>query len=208
MKPLALIGQALGLFAVTNIDDIVILAVFFGRATTRAARLRVVAGQYLGFVAILALSVLGAFGATFLPQQAIPYLGVVPLLLGIRAAWGTWRDRKKDRDQHGTTRDGSATDLSAKRNAAVLSVAAVTFANGGDNIGVYVPVFATMGIARLAINVAVFLVLVGAWCAAGWFFASRPIMTRALSRWGHYMLPVVLIAIGLVIMIEGRVFGL
>jgi len=45
------------------------------------------------------------------------------------------------------------------------------------------------------------------WCAAGWLLATRPLIARALSRWGHLVLPVVLIAIGLVILIEGGAFG-
>lgn len=44
-------------------------------------------GQYLGFGAILAVSVLGALGAGLLPEPVVPYLGLLPLLLGLRAAW-------------------------------------------------------------------------------------------------------------------------
>jgi cadmium resistance protein CadD (predicted permease) len=90
----------------------------------------------------------------------------------------------------------------------VLAVAAITFANGGDNIGVYVPVFAAAGTGGLVVFATVFLALVAVWCAAGRFFATRPIIARALSRWGHIVLPVVLIAIGLLILIEGGAFGL
>ena len=53
-----------------------------------------------------------------------------------------------------------------------------------------------------------FLLLVAVWCAAGWFFACRPLVAKALSRWGHLILPEVLIAIGLVILINGGAFGL
>lgn len=42
---IGLAGQAVGLFAETNIDDIVILALFFGQATGRSGALRVVVGQ-------------------------------------------------------------------------------------------------------------------------------------------------------------------
>jgi cadmium resistance protein CadD (predicted permease) len=80
---------------------------------------------------------------------------------------------------------------------AVLAVAAVTFANGGDNIGVYVPVFATARTGGLVVFAVVILVLVAVWCAVGRFFATRPIIARALSRWGHIVLPAVLIGIGL-----------
>jgi cadmium resistance protein CadD (predicted permease) len=192
------LGQAAVMFAVTNIDDMVVLAVFFGRtATERTDVLRVVVGQYVGFTAILVLSLLGAFGANLLPKAAIPYLGLLPLLLGIRAAWRLWRPRGEFHD-----------DEHSAGGVAVVEVAAVTFANGGDNIGVYVPVFAVAGINGMLGYAGVFLVGVAIWCVAGWYFASRPAVARLLSRWGHIILPVVLIAIGLVILIDGGAFGL
>jgi cadmium resistance protein CadD (predicted permease) len=90
-----IVAEAAGLFAATNVDDIVVLSLFFGRSAGRdgAAR-RIVAGQYLGFAMLLALTVAAAFGATFLPESALPYLGVLPLALGLRAAWQAWRDHR------------------------------------------------------------------------------------------------------------------
>ncbi|GLV95097.1 MULTISPECIES: cadmium resistance transporter [Streptomyces] len=197
---LGIIGQAAGLFAVTNIDDILILALFFAQgAGHRGSTRKIVLGQYLGFTAILAVAVAAAFGATFLPESAIPYLGLLPLALGLKAAWQAWRHRNEDGDDEGEAPQGGPT---------VMAVAAVTFANGGDNIGVYVPVFATAGIGGMSVYAAVFLVLVAVWCFAGKFFATRPVIAKALARWGHILLPAVLIAIGLLIIIEGGAFGL
>jgi|SRR5882757_4168176 len=194
-----LVGQAVGMFAVTNIDDMLVLAVFFGRATgSKPAAVRVVVGQYLGFGAILATSALGALGAGLLPEQVIPYLGLLPLSLGLRAGWQLVRDRRAGAD--GGSLDDTGTGF--------FQVAAITFANGGDNIGVYVPVFAAAGTGGMIGYVAVFLVGVAAWCALGWFLATRPLAAKALSRWGHLVLPVVLIGIGLVILIDGGAFGL
>jgi cadmium resistance protein CadD (predicted permease) len=195
-----IIGQAAALFAVTNIDDILVLALFFAQGAGRPHTTRNIAlGQYLGFAAILVVAGAAAFGATFLPEQAIPYLGLLPLALGVKAAVQTWRHRD-DEDESGAERrdDGPR----------ALEVAAVTFANGGDNIGVYVPVFATAGAGGTVTYVVVFLVLVAVWVAAGRWFATRPLIARALSRWGHVLLPVVLIALGLLILLEGHAFGL
>ncbi|QUQ64043.1 cadmium resistance transporter [Kutzneria sp. CA-103260] len=197
---LGLLGQAVGMFAVTNIDDLVILAVFFGQCRQRrGAEARVVVGQYLGFAAILATSVVGAFGADLLPDRVVPYLGLVPLALGVRAGWTAWRDRR------GAAAGGEPI---ADAGPTVLAVAAVTFANGGDNIGVYVPVFASAGDGGLVVFTVVFLVLTGIWCAFGRFLATRPASARALSRWGHLVLPAVLIGIGALILVDGGAFGL
>lgn len=186
------------MFAVTNVDDMVMLTVFFGRAAGRwPAVTRVVAGQYLGFSAIVAVSVLGALGATLLPDDAVPYLGLLPVALGIRAGWMAWRSRHE-----------LAHDVDRDDGVGVLHVAVVTFANGGDNIGVYVPVFAVAGISSIVGYVAVFLVGVAIWCAVGYYLAGRPAIATALSRWGHIVLPVILIGIGLRILVQGNAFGL
>jgi cadmium resistance protein CadD (predicted permease) len=187
------------MFAATNVDDMVVLTVFFGRANgRRPAVLRVVAGQYLGFIAIVGVSVLGALGAGLLPDGAVPYLGVLPVALGGRAAWLAWRFR----------RDGESEDIDHDDGVGVLHVAAVTFANGGDNIGVYVPVFAVSEMGSIIGYIAVFLVGVAIWCVVGRYLASRPVVAKVFTRWGNIILPVVLIAIGLRILIEGGAFGL
>lgn len=188
-----LVGQAVGLFAVTNVDDIVLLALFFAQgAGYRGSAARIVLGQYLGFAAILAVSIAAALGATLLPESVIPYLGLLPLALGLKAAWTAWRGGDDDGGE--PARPGGPR---------ALEVAAVTFANGGDNLGVYVPVFATSGPGGMSVYAAVFLLLVAVWCLAGRFFATRPVVAKALSRWGHVLLPLVLIGIGLVILIDG-----
>lgn len=197
-----IVAEAAGLFAVTNVDDIVILSLFFGRsagqqgAGQHGAARRIVAGQYLGFTALLVTAVAAAYGATFLPGSAIAYLGLLPLALGLRAAWQAWKDHRNG-DRRRDERSG----------VTALQVASVTFANGSDNIGAYVPVFARTGIAGIAVYVAVFLILVGVWCAAGRFLATRPAVATVIGRWGHILHPLVLITLGLFILIQGGAFG-
>jgi len=106
------------------------------------------------------------------------YLGLLPLLLGLRAAWKLYRDR------HAASEDTDEKPADDK-GAGILQVATVTFANGGDNIGVHVPVFAVAGTGGMIGYVVVFLIGVALWCAIGWFLASRPLVTKALSRWGR-----------------------
>jgi cadmium resistance protein CadD (predicted permease) len=75
------IGQAAGLFAVTNIDDILILALFFAQGAGHRNTARdILAGRYLGFAGILAVAVAAAFGATFLPEGVV-LIGLGPLIL-------------------------------------------------------------------------------------------------------------------------------
>ena len=189
--------QAIGLFVVTNIDDIVVLSLFFSRANRApGSTQRIVTGQYLGFGAILAISIAGALGAAQLPDDAIAYLGLVPIAIGIYAAYKTWKHRDDD-DQD-----------AARSTVTAWTVAGVTLANGGDNIGVYIPVFATRSAATLIGTAAVFLTLVGVWCIAGYYLTAHHAVTNAMQRWGNIIYPFVLIAIGLTILISGGAFGL
>ena len=193
--------QAIGLFIATNIDDIVILSLFFGRgqgqpATTR----RILAGQYLGFLGILGAAVAAAFGAqVLLPEAILPYFGLIPLGLGLWAAWQAWRNRGED--------DDDEAQLEGKR-VSVWAVAAVTFANGGDNIGVYVPVFVSVSWGAVLAYCIVFLVLVAVLVFLAKWISSRKPIAEALERWEHILFPAVLIGLGLVILVSGGAFGL
>ena len=191
--------QAIGLFLVTNIDDIIVLSLFFARgAGQRGTTAKIVVGQYLGFGGILLASLAVTFGAgLLLPDAAIPYFGLIPLLLGVYAAWQVWR--------HGGDEDD---DSAADKPFSALAVAAVTFANGGDNIGVYVPVFLTVGTGALVAYCVVFLALVAVLVVAAKFVATRRPIAEVLERWEHILFPLVLIVLGLVILVEGGAFGL
>ncbi|TYP87449.1 cadmium resistance transporter [Blastococcus xanthinilyticus] len=192
--------QAVGLFLATNIDDIIVLSLFYARgAGRRGTTAAILAGQYLGFGAILAAAVLVALGArTFLPEGVIPYFGLIPLVLGLLAAWRAWRHDDDDDDEG---------KVSGK-SVSALTVAAVTFANGGDNIGVYVPVFATVGPAGVVAYCVVFLALVAVLVVAARFVATRKTVAEFLERWEHVLFPLVLIGLGIVILVEGGAFGL
>ena len=211
---IGLIGQAVGLFALTNIDGFVIIVLFFGQAIGRDRVVRVVLGTYLGFTAILAISILGALGVRLLPESAVPYFGLLPLALGLFLAWSAWRENRSHpptttsaaRDSPGSAR--SPDTGHAATGPGVLVVAAVTLSDGGDNISAYIPVFSTAGAGEVLTYVVVFLVLLAIWCAAGHFFARRHLIADALTRWGPIVLPVVLIGVGLMILVEGHAFGL
>ena len=192
---------AIGLFIVTNIDDIIVLSLFFAcGAGQRGTTARITAGQYLGFAGILGAAVLVTLGAgAFLPPQIIPYFGLIPLALGLWAAWKAWRGNDDDDDDD----DGRV----AGKNVGVWTVAAVTFANGGDNIGVYVPVFLSVGPAAVVAYCVVFLVLVAVLVIIAKFVATRRPIAEVLERWEHVLFPIVLIALGIFILVSGLAFS-
>lgn len=193
--------QAIGLFIATNIDDIIVLSLFFARgAGQRGTTARILVGQYLGFIGILGASVLVTLGAgAFLPPEVIPYFGLIPLGLGLWAARQAWRNRGADDDDEAKVEG---------KKVGVWTVAGVTFANGGDNIGVYVPVFLSVGPAAVVAYCIVFLALVAALVGLGKFVATRRPIAELLERWEHILFPIVLIGLGIFILVSGGAFGL
>ena len=193
--------QAIGLFIATNIDDIIVLSLFFARGVgQRGTTARILVGQYLGFAGILGASVLVTLGAgAFLPPEVIPYFGLIPLGLGLWAAWQAWRNRGADDDDEAKVEG---------KKVGVWTVAGVTFANGGDNIGVYVPVFLSVGPAAGVAYCIVFLALVAALVGLGKFVATRRPIAELLERWEHILFPIVLIGLGIFILVSGGAFGL
>lgn len=192
--------QAIGLFAATNIDDIIVLSLFFARgAGQRGTTARILAGQYLGFAGILVAAILVTTGAgAFLPPAAIPYFGLIPLGLGLWAAWEAWRGDGDDDDEAKV----------AGKKVGVGAVAGVTFANGGDNIGVYTPVFLSVEPLAVVAYCVIFLALVAVLVALARFVATRPPIAEVLERFEHILFPIVLIGLGIVILVSGGAFGL
>ncbi len=191
--------QAIGLFVATNIDDIIVLSLFFARGAGRpGTTAKILAGQYLGFVGILAAALLVTLGAGWaLPEEAIPYFGLIPLALGLWAAWQAYRGEGDDDDA-----------AVSGKSVAVATVAGVTFANGGDNIGVYVPVFLNISTPAVITFCIVFLVLVAVLVAMAKFVATRRPIAEVLERWEHILFPIVLIGLGVAILVGGGAFGL
>jgi len=132
-----------------------------------------------------------------LPEEAIPYFGLIPLALGLWAAWEVYRGEGDDDDA-----------AVSGKSVAVATVAGVTFANGGDNIGVYVPVFLNISTPAVITFCIVFLVLVAVLVAIAKFVATRRPIAEVLERWEHILFPIVLIGLGVAILVGGGAFGL
>ena len=80
----------------------------------------------------------------------------------------------------------------------------MTVANGGDNVAVYVPLFATAfdAVATYALT---FAVMTGVWCTLGYKLVNNNVLGGAIRRYGHVILPFVLIALGIYILSDAVV---
>ena len=191
-------AAAAALFAGTNVDDMIVLAVLSGssRATGRPRRWEIWAGQYAGIAVLVAVSMAAGRGLTLIPDNWIWLLGLVPLGLGIGKLAAALRAHRRGGEHPPAAAPGG-----------LLGVAGLTIANGGDNLAAYTPVFATITAAAAAITIAVFAVGVAVWCLIGSWLVSHHRATEVLEHWGHWIIPVVYILIGLYILYKAGVLA-
>jgi cadmium resistance transport/sequestration family protein len=187
-------------FAATNIDDIFVVMLFYSQTGKTFRRWHVVAGQYLGFTALVLVSLLGFLGGLIVPREWIGLLGLLPIIIGVRY----WVNRTESEAETTETRDVSKSGALS----AVVGVASVTFANGGDNIGIYTPLFASSDVTRLLIVLAVFYLLLGVWCVVSYVLTRQPLVANVLTRYGHVIVPFVLVALGVYILMESETYKL
>lgn len=182
-QSLAVLSASLTTFAATNIDDAFLLTLFFAR---RIPTRRIVAGQYLGFAAIVGISLIGVWAALAIPHRWIRLLGILPLAIGIKRLL----QARRARADHPQTQIGTES---------IASIALITLSNGADNISVYVPFF-VIGKASLWLILIAYAVLVSLWCFIGRWLGKHSIILRSVDRWGHWAIPLAFIGLGIYVL--------
>jgi cadmium resistance transport/sequestration family protein len=191
-------------FIATNVDDIIILMLFFSQTNQSFRRQHIIAGQYLGFIALIIASLPGFFGGLLVPRTWIGLLGLLPIAIGISSLL----TKEEDEPEIQTVSHLSTAKLIAIVAPQTYKVAAVTFANGGDNIGIYVPLFASSNLAELAVICLTFLVLIGIWCYVAYRLTRYQAIAKILTEYGKRIVPFVLIGLGIFILLENNTYQL
>ncbi len=186
--------SAIVVFISTSIDDLVLLIIFHSQATTRFQRVSILVGQILGIGVLVGISLVGSYLASrMLEGWVIGLLGFIPIILGIRAMLS------KEESKEEATRTG--------RKSLLATVTLVTIASGGDNLGIYIPWFATLDGAYLGLTMLVFLVFALIFWSLGYLLANQSHIKTLLSRFSAVLVPVVFLLLGLVILSENGTFA-
>lgn len=182
------LGLAITLFASTNLDDLFVLIGFFSDSRYRPRQIAI--GQALGLAALVLASLAGALLSLVVTPAWLGLTGLVPIALGSSRLLAL--------------RSGAEDEAPGEPAAlgTVLAVATVTVANGGDNIGIYTPVFATASGPRLLLIVAVFAAMVALWLGLAHWLVHHPALGAPIRRIGRVATPFVLIGIGVMVLVE------
>ena len=162
----SLLGIGIGAFVASNIDDTFILIILFTTVTFQARHVFV--GQFLGIAVLIIISALGSLIALVVPPFVIGLMGIIPIAIGIKRLVELRRD---DQINHETVQPNKKSYLS------FITVGAITVSNGGDDIGVFTPLFAKYNDAReVTILVTILMAMTVVWCVVTYYFVNHPVV--------------------------------
>ena len=197
----------------TTFDDNIYLTAFFGKVNHTFHPKHIILGEFVGFTALVFASLPGFFGGLVLPEAWIGLLGILPIIIGIsnlmsRNDDNTIQDVSVKLSNSVKPKRRKQSLLATLRDPQTYRVSAVTIANGGNNIGIYVPLFATTKLPSLGIILCVCYLSVGVWCLLSYNMTRNPLMAPLLARYGRRIFPWVLICLGFSIMMKSGTFQL
>lgn len=181
----AQVGIGAAAFATTNLDGLLLLMALYAHGGF--GRRSIAFGQAVGMAVLVMASLAAAAGASLAPVRWAPWLGLAPLALGVRGLLTA-----------SPAASGGAPSLEAAGSGGAggtFAVAGLTVAAGGDNLGVYIPLFANAP-GDVPLYVAVFAVMTAAWL---WLARQLAASARGRERIGacaRIALPLVLTALG------------
>lgn len=200
---ISIIITAIVVFIATNIDDILVLMLLFSNKNNNSNPLLIIIGQYIGFIVLVVVSFIGYFGGLLIPDPIIGLLGIVPIIIGIIKVM-------KGRMKKFNIIINDDTDyMKLKSNHIkniIVSTMLITIANGGDNIGIYITLFARLNAYQLAVTLLIFLILIGVWCIIGYKLIKQKQIAIVLTRYGDSIVPFVLIGLGILIIIQSEAY--
>lgn len=179
-------------FIATTIDDLFLDMLFFAQATTRKQVQSIFAGKYVGIGILVLLSCLGAYGLQFVPEQYIVFLGLIPIVIGVKEGLENFKKSEEEDSEE-------QPELS---KGFLWSVVLVTISSGADNIGIYIPLFSNYTIVQMIVVIITFSIMVACWCFLGKTLSSFPYLRKFLLKYKQIIVPVVLICLGIYIILE------
>ncbi|MGN8885568.1 CadD family cadmium resistance transporter [Ligilactobacillus salivarius] len=188
--------SAIGVYISTSIDYLIILIILFAQLSQNKQKWHIYAGQYLGTGLLVGVSLFAAYVVNFVPEAwMVGLLGLIPIYLGIRfAIVGEGEEEEKEEIIERLEQ--------SKANQLFWTVTLLTISSGGDNLGIYIPYFASLDWAQTLVALLVFAIGVLIFCELSRVLSSIPLISETIEKYKRIIVPLVFILLGLYIMYE------
>ena len=188
--------SAIGVYISTSIDYLIALIILFAQLSQNKQKWHIYAGQYLGTGLLVGVSLVAAYVVNFVPEAwMVGLLGLIPIYLGIRFAIVGEGEEEEEEETIERLEQSKANQL-------FWTVTLLTIASGGDNLGIYIPYFASLDWAQTLVALLVFAIGVIIFCELSRVLSSIPLISETIEKYERIIVPLVFIPLGLYIMYE------
>jgi cadmium resistance transport/sequestration family protein len=173
-----------------------ILLIIFSQSHTQKGIRHIFWGQYLGTGILVAVSLFAAYVLNFIPQDwIIGLLGLIPIYLGIRVAVIGEEEEEEEEEV--------VEKLESRGTSRLFwTVALITIASGGDNLGIYIPYFTSLAFSEILIALVVFVISIAILCFISYKLAKISFVSETLEKYERIIIPIVFIGLGIFILVE------
>ncbi|CAJ1193346.1 hypothetical protein FS150101_NMOIFPPK_01400 (plasmid) [Fructilactobacillus sanfranciscensis] len=188
--------SAIGVYISTSIDYLIVLIILFAQLPQNKQKWHIYAGQYLGTGLLVGVSLVAAYVVNFVPEAwMVGLLGLIPIYLGIRFAIVGEGEEEEEEEIIERLEQSKANQL-------FWTVTLLTIASGGDNLGIYIPYFASLDWAQTLVALLVFAIGIIIFCELSRVLSSIPLISETIEKYKRIIVPLVFILLGLYIMYE------
>ncbi len=188
--------SAIGVYISTSIDYLIILIILFAQLSQNKQKWHIYAGQYLGTGLLVGASLVAAYVVNFVPEEwMVGLLGLIPIYLGIRFAIVGEGEEEEEEEIIERLEQSKANQL-------FWTVTLLTIASGGDNLGIYIPYFASLDRSQTLVALLVFVIGIIIFCEISRVLSSIPLIFETIEKYERIIVPLVFILLGLYIMYE------
>ena len=143
-------------------------------------------------------------------------LGILPILIGLNNLLNLNKDDSAEDKSANLKRNSKFRGFDSRkrslwdviRDPQTYRVSSVTIANGGNNLGIYIPLFATSSIQNLTVIVPVCYFIVFCWLFMSYNLTHLPGIALILSRYASKIFPFVLMWLGFRILVDSESYRL
>lgn len=200
----------------TTFDDNIYLTAFFGEVDRDFRPIHIVIGEFIGFSTLLFISLVGYAAGLILPASTVGLLGVLPILMGIQNLIAMLRERRSELAGTGTGtgslrpaheaatgkntlgfKSRRVTAWDALRSRKTYDVALVCLSNGSNNLSIYIPLFASLTLAKVMVVIPILYLFITIWLGLAFSLTRMPGISVVLNRYVKLCFPWILMWLGL-----------
>jgi cadmium resistance protein CadD (predicted permease) len=191
-EAISVMGVTGAAFVSTNLDNLVVLSAYAAKPGYRPLPIKLIFCFICLLVLVISLALSRAAGA--LPADKIRHMGLIPMGLGTYQIARLFLGAD----------EGPGPEISPAANeiSAYIGFALVMLANSSDSVGVLTPLMADLKPVFVVAGFAAVLIAAVAMSALAHFLARRPASKIHLETFAKWVLPFLLVGIGLLILID------